>query len=446
MKHTAFFTLSLLCFIISCKCNQDSGQIGRGLGLEMQRFTLTIGQDTIVRCKGGMVLRFCTNTFVCAEKQFVLEVQEVRDRGEAFLLGISTLASDGRLLETEGMIYLNGIASNGAVVSINPECPIQLEIPAKGRRAGMKWFKGNQTEPGMLWTEIPDGHEFQADLSTFETGQQLFLKHCIACHCPNLSTPFNGPALGNVTQFRSKAWLRQFTRNSQALIASGDSLAACSWNAWKPSIMPSNPNLSDAQIDAIYQFIEEESARLEVKLDAADFACLTDLSEHTDSTGSSQSNTANTGSPKSNPYFGKISSFGWRNCDRFIDDTTAQPTMIQVKISNIKQYDDVLVGLLFDQLNANVALYEYENGQFGTYRDYEIKLPRGPVRLVAIAIKGKSWFKYEVPFNLGPKNIFTADLQPISAKELEAFIGTNAFKTPQNEEAKQRCVWQESPE
>lgn len=444
MSFKSFFLFCLATLAFSCQRDLGQGQIAQLLGPERQQFTIKIGQDTLIRCKGGMVLRFCPNTFQCAQTTFVLQVQELQNRGDAFLLGVSTLASDGRLLETEGMIYLNAIASNGAVVSINPDCPIVLEIPAKGRRAGMKWFKGDQTEPGMVWTEVPDGRETNAELSTFETGQLLFQKHCIACHCPSLSTPLTGPALGNVTQFRSKTWLRQFTRNAQALIASGDSLAACSWNAWKPSIMPSNPNLSDDQIDAIYAFIEEESARLEVKLDATDFACLTDTMAHTFSNTVPNSNTASV-TPKSNPYFGKISSFGWHNCDRFIDDTTEQPTIVQVKISNIKQYDEVLVGLLFDQLNANIALYEYGNGQFETYRDLEIKLPLVPVRLVAFGIKGKNWFKYEAPFNLGPKNIFTADLQPISSKALEAFIRTNTFKTPQIEEAKQRCVWQEQP-
>ena len=97
-----------------------------------------------------MVLRFCPNTFLCTENTFILEVQEVRNRGEAFLLGMGTLASDGRLLETEGMLYVEAITASGSVVSIHPDCPIQLEIPVQGRRAGAKWFKGDLNLLGQM--------------------------------------------------------------------------------------------------------------------------------------------------------------------------------------------------------------------------------------------------------------------------------------------------------
>lgn len=92
MRNTALLPLAFFLCFISCQADFYPGQMGKMLGPPTQSFNITIGQDTIVRCKGGMVLRFCPNTFIYTEKQFELQVQEVRNRGEAFLLGVNTLS------------------------------------------------------------------------------------------------------------------------------------------------------------------------------------------------------------------------------------------------------------------------------------------------------------------------------------------------------------------
>ncbi len=443
MKSTFLLIIAISCFFIACQSNRYYSQIGYLLGPEKQQFTITIGKDTIIKGKSGMVLRFCPNTFICTENTFVLEVQEVRDRGDAFLLGISTLASDGRLLETESMLYLNAITKDGSVVSIDQNCPIQLEIPVKGRRAGAKWFKGNSTKNGVNWDEIPNGFVNQTNISNLATGQQLFRSLCTPCHCPGLTEYWTGPPLSNITQFRDKNWLQQFTRNSQALIASGDSLSICLWDKWKPAIMTSFPQLSATQIDEIYQFISEESARLDIRLDSSYYLCLPSPKSikkpeiHPNSDTSAFS-TVYYHKPF-NRYFAKIYSLGWHNCDLFVDDTTAQPAVVKVNISDFNKYEELLGGILFDQLNANIQLEDYGNGQFETVRDWPVRLPQTPARIVVIGIKDKKWFLSEQQFFVGSSNVFNATMQAISSKEMQAFIATNQFRQPQVEAIKEQC-------
>ncbi len=94
------------------------------------------------------------------------------------------------------------------------------------------------------------------DTSTYNKGKRLFRKQCAVCHSKDLITDATGPALAGITQLRSKQWLYAFTRNSQAMIASGDPQAVAVWNEWKPTIMNSFLSLTDNDLDAIYAYIE----------------------------------------------------------------------------------------------------------------------------------------------------------------------------------------------
>lgn len=91
-------------------------------------------------------------------------------------------------------------------------------------------------------------------------GKQLFKANCAACHNRNMKDDLAGPALGNV----QKRWasndvsIFDFIRNSQAVIKSGNAYARALYGKWKPTEMPSFPNLKDEEIEAILNFIEEQ--------------------------------------------------------------------------------------------------------------------------------------------------------------------------------------------
>lgn len=92
-----------------------------------------------------------------------------------------------------------------------------------------------------------------------DLGQKLFRTNCGQCHNRDMKSDLTGPALGPSLA----AWaeypaedLRAWVRNSQELISEGHPLAMEIWNAWKPSVMPPNPNLTDSDIDAIMAYVE----------------------------------------------------------------------------------------------------------------------------------------------------------------------------------------------
>lgn len=97
--------------------------------------------------------------------------------------------------------------------------------------------------------------------ATAISGKRLFERSCAACHCPTQVNDLTGPALGGVTRRRTKAWLYDFTRNSGKLIALGDTAAVNIFRAWNGVGMPMSPDLTDAELDSIYSFVEAEYSR-----------------------------------------------------------------------------------------------------------------------------------------------------------------------------------------
>jgi len=87
-------------------------------------------------------------------------------------------------------------------------------------------------------------------------GKQLFEKNCAVCHKIG-GGKLVGPELLGVTLRRDKAWIAKFIRNSTELIASGDPIAVKVFEENNKIPMLTFPNLSDAEIASIIDYIEK---------------------------------------------------------------------------------------------------------------------------------------------------------------------------------------------
>lgn len=75
---------------------------------------------------------------------------------EEMILSNLTTTSEGKLLETDGMIYLNA-TSNGEQLTIDKNNPIYIEIPTDKVKARMQVYKGSRDENGnMEWSDPKD--------------------------------------------------------------------------------------------------------------------------------------------------------------------------------------------------------------------------------------------------------------------------------------------------
>jgi len=87
-------------------------------------------------------------------------------------------------------------------------------------------------------------------------GERLFKMNCMSCHDRNKQ--IIGPALKGVTKRRSEEWLIGFIRNSQKMIAKGDTASVRLYAEYNKIPQPTFEDLSDADIKAILKYIEQK--------------------------------------------------------------------------------------------------------------------------------------------------------------------------------------------
>ncbi|WP_073853381.1 cytochrome c3 family protein [Pontibacter flavimaris] len=91
------------------------------------------------------------------------------------------------------------------------------------------------------------------DPAIISAGEALFKNNCAVCHSAG-SDVIVGPGLQGVTEKRSESWLISWTKNSQALIQSGDADAIAIYNQFNKQAMPSFA-FSDDEVKSIFAYI-----------------------------------------------------------------------------------------------------------------------------------------------------------------------------------------------
>ncbi len=90
-------------------------------------------------------------------------------------------------------------------------------------------------------------------------GKALFMSNCASCHNPLKDA--TGPALQNIDKsFPDKEWGYNWVHNSAKVIASGDKTANDIYNKFNKTAMTAFPQLSNAEIDAILNYVDNVKA------------------------------------------------------------------------------------------------------------------------------------------------------------------------------------------
>ncbi|MBK8342881.1 MAG: cytochrome c [Bacteroidetes bacterium] len=124
--------------------------------------------------------------------------------------------------------------------------------------AGLVWGAFTETAQIVKYSEIlsiDDSGITETKAPYKGEGKALFQNNCQRCHL--LDRPMTGPALANVTdRWSDSTNLYHWIKNSQSFLQTGDQYANALFKKYNNSIMPAFPNLTDAEIKEILNYIE----------------------------------------------------------------------------------------------------------------------------------------------------------------------------------------------
>jgi hypothetical protein len=122
-----------------------------------QLFQIDSRQDNVIEGGSGTIIVFPKGCFrnangAIVEENVKIELAEALTLQDMLLSNLTTTA-DGKLLETDGMIYFNATA-NGKPLTVNKDIPVHIEIPTHEKKPGMKAYRGTRDENGnMNWAD-----------------------------------------------------------------------------------------------------------------------------------------------------------------------------------------------------------------------------------------------------------------------------------------------------
>lgn len=276
-------TASLLLIVILFSCNKGSNNklLQTPEEVKADEYEINIDRDTVLQTKNGALLKIPSGSLSSSSSTVTLEIKEAYSITQMIRSGLTT-QSNGQLLSSGGMIYIN--PKKGQEVKINKA--IKVAIPTENLEAGMQLFKGKTGEDGKInWSE-PDTLPENKQLNSIMAGKQLFLSNCASCHA--IGKNVTGADLANILKrphLRDKEsrWPQMHTgiaARFQTLIPSDDAtdetrttkysksgLYACLVKGiMGGSAAPLFPDLNDEALDAIYNYIQNESDRLHLPL------------------------------------------------------------------------------------------------------------------------------------------------------------------------------------
>lgn len=87
-------------------------------------------------------------------------------------------------------------------------------------------------------------------------GKELFVNNCAQCHALTADVLVGPGLLGVTARTPGEAWLINWIRNSQAVVATGDPYAVQLYAKFNRVAMSSFPNLTGADIRAILSYVD----------------------------------------------------------------------------------------------------------------------------------------------------------------------------------------------
>ncbi len=250
----SFSACLLASLVLLCACNNKATSFLKPSNLESSFISIDADSAYTLKTGKGSIIKIAAGTFEVADGQKVdIEIKEAFTMQEILLAGLTT-ESNGRLLQSGGMIYFNA-TNNGKQLGMNK--PVNISIPSETYDPNMQLFKGEIKEDSSINWIDPQLLDTTPNTAMILRGKALFKGSCASCH--KMYNLFTGPQLaGSLQRAPNKQWLYDFIASPAKMIAKGDPYTVQLMNKWKPTVMTAFPQLGKEGVDAIYAYIENE--------------------------------------------------------------------------------------------------------------------------------------------------------------------------------------------
>lgn len=257
MRPLALVIFLLPVAFLSCNGPDSNGPAG-GEALTTTSYTIDPAKDTVLKTPGGALLKISAGTFDAGDvKSVQLEVKEAYTHDDMSRGKLSDRLGDDPL-SSDGVIYVNVAA--GQNVSILR--PLSVSMPVRSLGKDMQMYKGQVGTDGTVYWGDAQSLGDNPVLKAMENGRAIYLQSCAGCH--KLSGNQQGPQLAFLLSRRDRKWLYDYTRNNARMLWRGDPYTCFLFNRYGQSPMPTFPDLTDADLDGIFQYVTAASKALGV--------------------------------------------------------------------------------------------------------------------------------------------------------------------------------------
>lgn len=120
------------------------------LGQKAQTFEINTSKQQTIKGKQGTVVTFPVGCFGKIQGKVKIELIECYSIQEMLLNGLSTQTTDGKLLESDGMIYLNALNQKGDTLEIT-KGKVNVKMPTEKRKEDIQIFEGVRNGNNITW-------------------------------------------------------------------------------------------------------------------------------------------------------------------------------------------------------------------------------------------------------------------------------------------------------
>lgn len=220
---------------------------------------IDVSRDTVLRAPEGSLVHIPANALDAGGATRVkLVIREALRMSDMIRAGLLTTTSDGKTLSSGGIIDIE--PAEGQTVAVKK--PLSISLPTSYLEKDMQLFKGERDANGnLVWKDpAPLSSSVDSALAQLNMGKTIFTTNCASCHA--LGKTVLGSDLAYISQRRDRRWLYEFIWNNKVVLAAGDRLANCIYLQYNKTQMNNFPNLTTSDLDGLFNYIDNESARL----------------------------------------------------------------------------------------------------------------------------------------------------------------------------------------